>query len=92
MGIIVDVNLLYKGELECLKIIVDKYPSLISFRGKYKIALGIFIEIWYSRNRTYIRYERMIFMIFVGGIHGVGKTYFCNMIKEILGIKNYSAS
>lgn len=31
-------------------------------------------------------------MIFVSGIHGVGKTYFCNMIKEKLGIKNYSAS
>lgn len=34
MGIIADVNLLYKGELEYLQIIVDKYPSLISFRGK----------------------------------------------------------
>jgi len=31
-------------------------------------------------------------MIFVSGIHGVGKTYFCNMIKEKLGIKNYSVS
>ncbi len=31
-------------------------------------------------------------MIFVSGIHGVGKTYFCNIIKEKLGIKNYSAS
>ena len=35
MGIIADVNLLYKGELEYLQIVVDKYPSLISFRGKY---------------------------------------------------------
>lgn len=26
MGIIVDVNLLYKGELEYLEIVVDKYP------------------------------------------------------------------
>ncbi len=34
MGIIADVNLLYKGALEYLQIIVDKYPSLISFRGK----------------------------------------------------------
>lgn len=34
----------------------------------------------------------MVFIIFVSGIHGVGKTYFCNMIKEELGIKNYSAS
>ena len=31
-------------------------------------------------------------MIFVSGIHGVGKTYFCNMVKDELGIKNYSAS
>lgn len=31
-------------------------------------------------------------MIFVSGIHGVGKTYFCNLVKEKLGIKNYSAS
>ena len=31
-------------------------------------------------------------MIFVSGIHGAGKTYFCNIIKEKLGIKNYSAS
>lgn len=31
-------------------------------------------------------------MIFVSGIHGVGKTYFCNMVKEKLGIKNFSAS
>lgn len=31
-------------------------------------------------------------MIFVSGIHGVGKTYFCNIIKEKLGIENYSAS
>ena len=31
MGIIADVKLLYKGELEYLQIIVDKYPSLISF-------------------------------------------------------------
>lgn len=34
----------------------------------------------------------VIFIIFVSGIHGVGKTYFCNMINEKLGIKNYSAS
>lgn len=40
MGIIVDVNLLYKGELEYLQIIVDKYPSLISFRGKYYCRSG----------------------------------------------------
>ena len=29
-------------------------------------------------------------MIFVSGIHGVGKTYFCNMIEKKLGIKNNS--
>ncbi len=31
-------------------------------------------------------------MIFVSGIHGVGKTYFCNIIKEKFGIKSFSAS
>lgn len=31
-------------------------------------------------------------MIFVSGIHGVGKTYFCNIVEEKLGIKSYSAS
>lgn len=31
-------------------------------------------------------------MIFVSGIHGVGKTYFCNLVKEKLGIKSYSSS
>lgn len=47
---------------------------------------------WYSGTRTYIRHKEVVFMIFVSGIHGVGKTYFCNMIKDKLGIKNYSAS
>ena len=40
MGIIADVNLLYKDGLEYLQIIVDKYPSLISFRGKYYYRSG----------------------------------------------------
>lgn len=40
MGIIADVNLLYKGKLEYLEIVVDKYPSLISFRGKYYYRSG----------------------------------------------------
>lgn len=31
-------------------------------------------------------------MIFVSGIHGVGKTYFCNMMKKRLNIESYSAS
>ena len=31
-------------------------------------------------------------MIFVSGIHGVGKTFFCNCVKEQLGIDTYSAS
>ncbi|MCM1099790.1 MAG: ATP-binding protein [Clostridium sp.] len=31
-------------------------------------------------------------MIFLSGIHGVGKTFFCNLVKEELGIKSYSAS
>ena len=40
MGIIVDVNLKFEGALEYLEIIVDKYPSLISFRGKYYYRSG----------------------------------------------------
>ena len=40
MGIIVDVNYLQKGELEYLQIVVEKYPSLISFRGKYYYRSG----------------------------------------------------
>lgn len=31
-------------------------------------------------------------MIFVGGIHGVGKTTFCNKVKNVLDIETYSAS
>lgn len=31
-------------------------------------------------------------MIFISGVHGVGKTYFCNLIKERLEIDTYSAS
>lgn len=31
-------------------------------------------------------------MIFISGAHGVGKSYFCNLVKERLGIEYYSAS
>ena len=31
-------------------------------------------------------------MIFVSGVHGVGKTFFCNRVKEQRGINTYSAS
>ncbi len=40
MGIIADVNLLYKDDMEYLEIVVDKYPFLISFRGKYYYRSG----------------------------------------------------
>lgn len=40
MGIIADVNLLHKGGLEYLQIIVEKYPSLISYHGKYYYRSG----------------------------------------------------
>lgn len=53
-----------------------------------KIVFEVFIEMWYPEIRTYIRHKEMVYMIFVSGIHGVGKTYFCNMMKEKLGIKN----
>ena len=31
-------------------------------------------------------------MIFISGIHGVGKTHFCNIIKKELGFEAYSSS
>ena len=31
-------------------------------------------------------------MIFVSGVHGVGKTHFCSLLKERLGVPAYSAS
>lgn len=31
-------------------------------------------------------------MIFISGIHGVGKSYFCNQIKSKIGIETYTAS
>ena len=40
MGIIADVNIFYEGTLEYLQIVVEKYPSLISFRGKYYYRSG----------------------------------------------------
>lgn len=40
MGIIVDVNLCFEDEQEYLEIIVDKYPFLINFRGKYYYRSG----------------------------------------------------
>lgn len=40
MGIVVDVNLRFEGDLEYLEIIVDKYPSLISYHGKYFYRSG----------------------------------------------------
>lgn len=40
MGIVEDVNLLYEGKLQYIEIIVDKYPSLISYHGKYFYRSG----------------------------------------------------
>lgn len=31
-------------------------------------------------------------IFFIGGIHGVGKSYFCQVLSSELGIKHYSAS
>ena len=31
-------------------------------------------------------------MIFISGIHGVGKSHFCNQVEEELNIVTYSAS
>ena len=40
MGIVADVNLLYDGKMQYIEIIVDKYPSLISYHGKYFYRSG----------------------------------------------------
>ncbi len=40
MGIVADVNLLYENELQYIEIVVDKYPSLISYHGKYYYRSG----------------------------------------------------
>ena len=40
MGIIADVNLQNERNLEYIEIIVEKYPSLISYRGKYYYRSG----------------------------------------------------
>lgn len=31
-------------------------------------------------------------MIFISGVHGVGKGYFCNLVNKELGIESYTAS
>lgn len=31
-------------------------------------------------------------MIFISGVHGVGKTYFCRLVKDSIGIDSYAAS
>ncbi len=31
-------------------------------------------------------------MIFISGVHGVGKSYFCKLVKDSIGIDSYSAS
>ena len=31
-------------------------------------------------------------MIFISGVHGVGKTFFCDRVREATGIESYSAS
>ena len=40
MGIITDVNLHNEGKLDFIEIVVEKYPSLISYRGKYYYRSG----------------------------------------------------
>lgn len=31
-------------------------------------------------------------MIFISGVHGAGRSYFCDMVKATTGIESYSAS
>ena len=56
MGIIADVNLLYKDGLEYLEIIVDKYPSLISFRGNIIIVLVVLcVRYWKGIRKDIVK-------------------------------------
>ena len=48
-----------------------------------------------KRNSFELRFfliRRCHSMIFISGIHGVGKTYFCNQVEEQIGIKSFTAS
>ena len=40
MGIIADVNLRYEEDLPYIEIVVDRYPSMISYHGKYYYRSG----------------------------------------------------
>ena len=40
MGIIADVNLHHDGQNDYIEIIVEKYPSLVSYRGRYHYRSG----------------------------------------------------
>ena len=31
-------------------------------------------------------------MIFISGVHGAGKSFFCDLVRKQIGIKSYSAS
>ena len=44
----------------------------------------------YDKIQTNVR--GVMLVIFVSGIHGVGKTYFCNLVREKINIQSYSAS
>ena len=55
MGIIADVNLKNEGDREYLEIVVDKYPSLISLRGKYYYRSGSTM-----RTITGVELEKML--------------------------------
>lgn len=62
---------------------ISYYNSLIAFWDELP-------ERMYSNDLEMLKKKSDI--IFVGGIHGVGKSYFCNEIKNKIGLPAYSAS
>lgn len=61
----------------------DYYYTLIDFWGELP-------ERMYSDDLDAVKEKAKIF--FVGGIHGVGKSYFCERVTKETGINTYSAS
>ena len=53
LGIIADVNLLTEAEKDYIEIFVEKYPSLISYRGKNYYRSGSVLRESSARNWTW---------------------------------------
>lgn len=49
---------------------------------------GVFVPNW----ANWADQNERVTMIFISGVHGVGKSYFCDMVKRNIAINTYSAS